>query len=68
MGEALDAYTLGAAHAAGCESELGTLAPGKIASLTVLTHDVQEHPGALGDCAVAATIVRGQPVFDGGAA
>jgi predicted amidohydrolase YtcJ len=38
--EALLAYTYGSAFAAGQESDLGTLAPGKLADLVVLSHDI----------------------------
>ena len=42
VGEALEAYTRGAAYAAGCEDEFGTIAPGRIASLSVLGFNKRE--------------------------
>lgn len=62
--EALDAYTRGAAYAAGCEDAFGSVAPGHVASLTVLGTDIERHPPSMGDCAVAATVVRGEVVFE----
>jgi hypothetical protein len=38
--EALRAYTLGAAHAAGAAGRLGSLSPGKLADLVVLDRDI----------------------------
>ncbi len=40
MTEAVRAYTLGAAHAAGTSERLGSLAPGKLADLVVLDRDI----------------------------
>lgn len=59
VGESLRAFSAGAAHAAGAEAELGSVAAGRIASLAVLSHDIVRDPAALADCAVAATFVRG---------
>ena len=38
-GEAVRVYTLGGAHAAGCETWAGSIAPGKVADLAVLSAD-----------------------------
>ena len=60
--EALTAYTTGAAASAG---RTARLAAGAVANLTLLTHDVVSNPGSLADAAVAATVVRGEAVFEG---
>jgi predicted amidohydrolase YtcJ len=62
--EAISAYTLGAAQAVGAEREAGALAVGRVASLTVLSRDVAAHPESLADCAIAATVVHGDVVFE----
>ncbi|HEY8742429.1 MAG TPA: amidohydrolase, partial [Chloroflexota bacterium] len=63
--EALHAYTLGAAYAAGREAELGSLAPGKLADITVLDRDILSlPPEALLEADVRATIVVGRVVYD----
>ncbi len=67
-GEALRAYTAGAAQAAGAENETGALAPGRHADLVLLSEDVGARPEALGDAAVAATILGGEIVHGGDAA
>jgi len=61
-GAALAAYTAGGAFAAATEHEVGTLAPGMLADLVVLTGDPRAE-GALAGCRVAATIVGGRTVF-----
>lgn len=66
--ESIDAYTRGAAWAVSRDHDLGALRVGDAAHLTVLTEDVVAHAESLADCAVAATIVRGEVVFDGGSA
>lgn len=66
--EALAAYTAGAAYAAGVEDEMGAVTPGRLANLTVLDRDIVSDPAALRDCRVAATVVRGDVVYAGGAA
>lgn len=67
VAEALRAYTLGSATAAGRAHELGTLAPGKLADITVLaasplTADPEEIP----TIPIQATYVAGRPVFEKG--
>lgn len=59
-GEAIDAYTRGAARAAGADAVSGTVATGRIADLTLLSADVVRFPEALADTRVAATVVRGE--------
>ena len=63
--EAIAAYTSGAADAAGCADDHGAVEAGRLAGLTVLSHDVTALPDALDDCRVAATVVRGQVRFEG---
>jgi predicted amidohydrolase YtcJ len=63
--EALHAYTLGAAYAAGREAELGNLGPGKLADITVLDRDILSLPAeSLLETAVRTTVVGGRIVFD----
>ncbi len=62
--EALRAYTHGAAYAGFDEDRLGTIEPGKLADLTVLDDSPWEHPDAIDDIDVAATIVGGEVVHD----
>jgi len=63
--EAVRAYTLGAAYAAGLEDRLGSLAPAKLADLVVLDRDVFAcDPMAIAETQVMATMVGGQWVWD----
>ncbi|HEV7215724.1 MAG TPA: amidohydrolase family protein, partial [Chloroflexota bacterium] len=65
--EALYAYTMGAAYAAGRETELGSLRPGKLADITVLDRDIlMLRPDALLEARVRNTIVGGRIVYDAG--
>lgn len=58
--EALRAYTIGAAYAAGMEDRLGKLAPGYLADLVVIDRDPYAIPPAeLLDVQVVATMVDG---------
>ncbi|MHB9031412.1 MAG: amidohydrolase [Anaerolineae bacterium] len=60
-GQALRAFTCGAAYAGGVEDSLGTLAPGKLADLTILDRDPATcDPADLLNTAVLATVVGGQ--------
>jgi len=65
MAEAIHAYTLGAAKAAGWERVIGSITPGKRADLIVLDRDLfaLEEAGITGD-EIAATAVE-MTVFDG---
>ena len=59
--EAIRAYTLGAAYAAGMESSLGSLSPGKLADLVVLDRDILKvAPMEIADIQVINTMVGGQ--------
>lgn len=61
---ALRAYTLGGAHAAFQDDEVGSLAPGKRADFVVLSHNLMTVPAVrLLDTEVVATFVDGTPVY-----
>jgi hypothetical protein len=62
--ETVRAYTLGAAEASGEAHVKGSLAPGKLADLVVLSHDIfQGDPGQILDTRVEMTVVAGQIVY-----
>jgi predicted amidohydrolase YtcJ len=64
VGEAVRAYTLGAAHAAGLQDRLGSLAPGKLADLVVLDQDIFTcDPMAIAETRVTATMIGGRFVY-----
>ena len=61
--EAVHAYTQGAARAVGLDDRLGSLAPGKLADLVVLDHDIfTVEPMAIAETGVVATMIGGQVV------
>ena len=62
--QALDAYTAGAAFASFDEQRKGTLAPGMLADLVVLTSDIFAPDAKLLDAQVALTIFDGRVVYD----
>jgi predicted amidohydrolase YtcJ len=52
------------AYAAGAEAELGTLTPGKLADMVILSQDIWDRPAeALLETQVHATVVAGRPVY-----
>jgi predicted amidohydrolase YtcJ len=60
--EAIDAYTIGAAVAAGTRDRTGSIRPGMRADLTVLDRDITAcEPDALLDARVAMAVVNGRP-------
>jgi len=64
LDEALRAYTYGSAYAAFQEKEKGTLAPGKLADLVVLSQDLFKiPPGKIRATRVDLTIVGGKVVY-----
>jgi len=64
LAEAVEAYTLGSAFAEFQEKDKGTLAPGKLADLVVLSADIfRIDPHALRDAKVDLTMVGGKIVF-----
>jgi predicted amidohydrolase YtcJ len=63
--EAVHAYTLGAAYAAGLEGRLGSLTPGKLADLIVLDRDIFTcDPTAIAKTRVLATMIGGEFVWE----
>ncbi len=62
--EALEAYTLGSAYAEFQEKEKGSIAPGKLADLVILSDDIFAiDPKGLRDVTVMTTIAGGRVVF-----
>jgi predicted amidohydrolase YtcJ len=60
VAQAVHAYTLGAAYAAGREAELGSVSVGKRADLTVLDRDIFTiDPNDIRNATAVATIVGG---------
>jgi predicted amidohydrolase YtcJ len=59
--EAVHAYTVGAAQAAGVADRLGSLSPGKLADLVVLDRDIfQVAPDEILDTCVVGTMIGGR--------
>lgn len=64
--EAVWAYTVGAAYAGGTEESQGSISPGKLADLAILSQDIFNiHPMAILETDVEATVFGGGFVFDG---
>ncbi len=64
MAEAVWAYTMGAAHASGLAEHQGSITPGKLADLIVLSRDIFAIPGTeIADVEVSLTIFDGQVVY-----
>jgi len=62
--QAIAAYTRNAAYASGREKELGTLAPGKLADLVILSEDIYRcKPDQIDQVKVTSTVFDGQPVW-----
>lgn len=67
VAEAVRAYTWGAAYAAGEENAKGSLAPGKVGDLVVLSEDIYRvSPSDIPAVRVVGTIVGGRVAYDGG--
>src|SRR5207249_3739937 len=66
VAEAIEAYTLTAAYAAFEEKDRGSLEPGKLADLVVLSRDILAEPerDRIAEARVAITIVGGKVVYD----
>jgi predicted amidohydrolase YtcJ len=63
--EALRAYTAGGAYAAFEENEKGTITPGRLADLVVLSEDIFSiPPGQIKDVNVQMTLVGGRIVYE----
>jgi predicted amidohydrolase YtcJ len=64
LNDAVYAYTMGAAHAAGLASRLGSLSPGKMADLVVLDRDIWHiDPQEIPHASSIGTMIEGQWVF-----
>lgn len=67
VAEAVRAYTFGSAYAEGQEAVKGTLQPGKLADLVVLSEDIFAiDPAKIADVRVDATLLGGKLVFERG--
>ena len=67
--EALKSFTIHAAFAAHAERELGSLTPGKLADLVVLSNDVMTSaPAEILSTTVTLTVIGGKVVHDAGSA
>ena len=65
--QAVRAYTLGAAYASGEEQIKGSLVPGKLADLVVLSHDIFEiDPQQIAEARVEMTVLDGRVVYGAG--
>ena len=66
--EAMEAYTLGAAFAEFQENEKGSITPGKLADMVILTDNIFDlKPEAIRNVKVETTIVGGRVVYGGAA-
>jgi predicted amidohydrolase YtcJ len=65
VGEAVHAYTVGAAYAGGQELSKGSLTPGRLADLVILDRDIfRIAPDEILDTKVCATVVGGQFAYE----
>ena len=65
VSEAIEAYTMGSAWAAYEEEDKGSITPGKLADLAVLSEDITSIPHAeIKDVDVVMTILGGKIIFD----
>ncbi|MCA9993543.1 MAG: amidohydrolase family protein, partial [Anaerolineales bacterium] len=61
LDEAIHAFTRAAAITSGQEARQGSIAPGKLADLTIYDRDIyQVAPAGLAETQIAATVVGGQ--------
>jgi predicted amidohydrolase YtcJ len=66
LSEALEAYTMGSAFAEFQEREKGSITPGKLADMVVLSDNIFDlKPDAIRNVGVNTTIVGGKVVYDG---
>ncbi len=66
VAEAVEAYTLGSAYAEFQEKEKGSIVPGKLADMVLLSDDIFSiAPAKIRDVKVLATIVGGRVVWEG---
>lgn len=67
VAEAVEAYTLGSAYAEFQEKEKGSITPGKLADMVLVSDDIFAIPAEkIRDAKVLTTIVGGKVVWDGG--
>jgi hypothetical protein len=65
LSEAVEAYTMGSAYAEFQEKEKGSIAPGKLADMVLLSDDIfQLDPAKIGDVQVDMTMVGGRVVWE----
>jgi predicted amidohydrolase YtcJ len=65
VAEAVEAYTMGSAYAEFQEKEKGSITPGKLADLVMLTDDIFTiAPGKIREVKVLTTIVGGKVVYE----
>jgi predicted amidohydrolase YtcJ len=65
VAEAVEAYTMGSAYAEFQESEKGTITPGKLADMAILSDDIFSiDPAKIRDVKVLKTFVGGKMVWD----
>jgi predicted amidohydrolase YtcJ len=66
VAEAIEAYTMGSAYAAFEENEKGSLAPGKLADLVVLSRDIlaESERDHIAETEVLLTLVGGKIVYE----
>ncbi|HVU46469.1 MAG TPA: amidohydrolase family protein, partial [Terracidiphilus sp.] len=64
LSEAVEAYTMGSAYAEFQEKEKGSVTPGKLADMVLLSDDIfQMDPAKIGDVEVEMTMVGGRIVW-----
>jgi predicted amidohydrolase YtcJ len=64
VAEAIEAYTLTSAYAAFQEKDRGSIAPGKLADLVVLSRDVLAEAEKIAEAEVVLTMVGGKVVHE----
>ena len=68
VAETIEAYTMGSAYAEFQESEKGSITPGKLADIVLLSDDIFSiEPGRIRDAKVLKTFVGGKLVYDASA-
>ena len=68
VAETIEAYTMGSAYAEFQESEKGSITPGKLADMVLLSDDIFSiEPGRIRDAKVLKTFVGGKLVYDASA-
>jgi predicted amidohydrolase YtcJ len=68
VAEAIEAYTMGSAYAEFQENEKGSITPGKLADMVIVSDDIFTiEPAKIRDAKILETIVGGRVVYDSGA-